>query len=170
MKSPSDPVADGRGRTPWCAVPKRVRARRRSVKGWSLIELMVALVIIGLLAGIVGPRVLGYLERGQVQTVEAQVKMLSNALLTYRLDVGRFPTTQQGLKALTTAPQDSATFWNGPYLEDEVPLDPWNTPYRYESPADTIQGFALYSLGADSALGGEDSNAEIGIVPEKRTS
>ena len=130
---------------------------------------MVALVIIGLLAGIVGPRVLGYLERGQVQTVEAQVKMLSNALLTYRLDIGRFPTTQQGLQALVTAPQESATFWNGPYLDADVPLDPWNTPYRYEFPADTTQGFALYSLGADSALGGEDSNAEIGIVPEKRT-
>lgn len=131
---------------------------------------MVALVIIGLLAGIVGPRVLGYLERGQVQTVEAQVKMLNNALLTYRLDVGRFPTTQQGLQALVAAPQGASAFWNGPYLDADVPLDPWNTPYRYEFPAETTQGFALYSLGADSAPGGDGSNAEIGILPESRPS
>ena len=165
MKSPSN-VSE---RKRWfCHAAKRKGPARVPFAGWSLIELMVALVIIGLLAGIVGPRILGYLERGQVQTVEAQVKMLSNALLTYRLDVGRFPTTQQGLQALVVAPQESSTFWNGPYLDAAVPLDPWNTPYRYEFPADTVQGFALYSLGADSIPGGEGNNAEIGLLPESR--
>ena len=166
MKSPSNALAE---RKRWFRhAAKRKGPARARFAGWSLIELMVALVIIGLLAGIVGPRILGYLERGQVQTVEAQVKMLSNALLTYRLDVGRFPTTQQGLQALVVAPQESSTFWNGPYLDAAVPLDPWNTPYRYEFPADTVQGFALYSLGADSIPGGEGNNAEIGLLPESR--
>ena len=166
MKSPSNALAE---RKRWFRhAAQRKRFARAPFAGWSLIELMVALVIIGLLAGIVGPRILGYLERGQVQTVEAQVKMLSNALLTYRLDVGRFPTTQQGLQALVVAPQESSTFWNGPYLDAAVPLDPWNTPYRYEFPADTVQGFALYSLGADSIPGGEGNNAEIGLLPESR--
>lgn len=169
MKSPSKALAERKRRFRHAARRKGLVAQARFA-GWSLIELMVALVIIGLLAGIVGPRILGYLERGQVQTVEAQVKMLSNALLTYRLDVGRFPTTQQGLQALVVAPQESSTFWNGPYLDAAVPLDPWNTPYRYEFPADTVQGFALYSLGADSVPGGEGNNAEIGLLPESRPS
>lgn len=136
------------------------------LRGWSLLELMVVLVIIGLLAGFVGPRLLGYLEKGQVQAAEAQVQMLSGALLAYRLDVGQFPSSEQGLAALMKAPPDVADYWRGPYLDDELPLDPWRNPYRYEFPADTLRGFALYSLGADSTEGGEDENADIGVLPD----
>lgn len=138
--------------------------------GFSLIEMMVVLVIIGLVVSLVAPNLLASLERGQVTAAETQVKHLRGALLTYKLDIGRFPSTEEGLAALVKPPSDASTFWNGPYLEEaDVPLDPWNTPYRYEFPANTVPGFALYSLGADSTLGGEGENAEIGILPEQRS-
>lgn len=140
--------------------------RRPAPGGWSLLELLVVLVIIGLLTGLVVPNLLRNLEGGQVQTAETQVKMLRSALLAYRLDVGAFPDTRDGLAALMRPPPDVAEFWRGPYLEDEVPLDPWRTPYRYVFPANTLQGFALYSLGADSAEGGEGANADVGLLPD----
>ena len=137
--------------------------------GFSLVEMMVVLVIIGLVAAMVAPNLLNSLRRGQVTVAETQVKQLRGALLTYKLDVGRFPSTEDGLAALVRPPADASTFWNGPYLEEsDVPLDPWNTPYRYEFPANTVPGFALYSLGADSEMGGEGENAEVGILPEQR--
>ena len=144
-------------------MPRPIRHRRP--RGWSLLELLVVLVIIGLLTGLVVPNLLRNLEGGQVQTAETQVKMLRSALVAYRLDVGAFPSTQDGLAALMRAPPDVAEFWRGPYLDEEVPLDPWRTPYRYVFPAETLQGFALYSLGADSAEGGEGANADVGFLP-----
>ena len=128
---------------------------------------MVVLVIIGLLAGLVGPRLFGRLDQSKVQTAQTQIKMLRGALQTYRLDIGRFPSGAEGLAALMRAPSEVAAFWQGPYLDDELPLDPWHAPYRYESPADNLQGFALYSLGADSTEGGEGTDADIGYLPEK---
>ncbi len=164
MADPRDPLIEPAiGRSP--ATPAAASRRERATGGWSLIELMVVLVIIGLLAGFVGPRLLSYLERGQAQAAEAQVQMLRGALLTYRLDIGRFPSTEQGLNALMVAPADVAAYWKGPYLGDAVPLDPWRNPYQYEYPADTLQGFALYSLGADGIKGGEGENADIGLLP-----
>ncbi len=135
--------------------------------GFTLIELMVVLVILGLLAGLVGPQLFGRVDTSKVQTAETQIKMLRGALHAYRLDVGRFPSTSQGLAALVRPPGDAAEFWNGPYLDDEVPPDPWNAPYRYEYPADNLQGFALYSLGADSTEGGEGVDAEVGYLPAR---
>lgn len=135
--------------------------------GFTLIELMVVLVILGLLAGLVGPRLFGRVDSSKVQAAETQIKMLRGALQTYRLDIGGYPSTAQGLAALMTAPSDVAAYWNGPYLEDELPLDPWRTPYRYEQPANTLQGFALYSLGADAKPGGEGVNADVGYLPER---
>lgn len=128
---------------------------------------MVVLVIIGLLAGLVGPRLFGRVDQSKVQTAQTQIKMLRGALQAYRLDIGRFPSTAEGLAALMRAPSDVAAFWRGPYLDDELPLDPWSTPYRYESPIDNLQGFALYSLGADSAQGGEGVDADVGYLPKK---
>ena len=116
---------------------------------------MVVLVIIGLLAGLVGPRLFGKVDTSKVQTAETQIKMLRGALQAYRLDIGRYPSTAEGLAALMQAPPEDAAFWSGPYLDDDLPLDPWRTPYRYAHPADNLQGFALYSLGADSAVGGQ---------------
>ena len=124
-------------------------------KGFSLIELMVVLVILGLLTGLVGPRLFGRVDASKVQTAETQIKMLRGALQTYRLDIGTYPSTGEGLEALMSPPVEVADYWNGPYLEDELPLDPWREPYKYEHPAETLQGFALYSLGADSESGGE---------------
>ena len=138
------------------------------MQGWSLLELMIVVVILGLLVTLVAPRLLGEVEKSQAQVAKTQIKSLRGALLSYRLDVGRFPTASEGLAALTTAPAEVAEFWQGPYLDDDLPLDPWRTPYRYEFPADTPQGFALYSLGADSAEGGEGVNADIGVLPADR--
>lgn len=137
-----------------------------ALRGFSLIELMVVLVILGLLTGLVGPRLFGRVDASKVQTAETQIKMLRGALQTYRLDLGQYPSTAQGLAALMRAPAEAADWWKGPYLEDELPLDPWREPYRYEHPASNLQGFALYSLGADSALGGEGNDADIGYLPE----
>ena len=141
-----------------------MRAGRSS--GFTLLELMVVLVILGLLAGLVGPRLFDRVDESKVQAAQTQIKMLRGALQTYRLDVGRFPSTAEGLAALVQPPSEAAAHWKGPYLEDELPLDPWRTPYRYEFPADNVQGFALYSLGADSKEGGEGTNADIGDLRE----
>ena len=128
---------------------------------------MVVLVILGLLAGLVGPRLFGRVDQSRVQTAQTQIKMLRGALQAYRLDIGRYPSSAEGLSALMRAPAEVAAFWSGPYLEDELPLDPWRAPYRYESPADNLQGFALWSLGADSTEGGEGVDADVGYLPEK---
>ena len=145
-------------------------SRSHRTAGFTLIELMVVLVILGLLAGLVGPRLFGRIDRSKVQTAETQVKMLRGALQAFRLDLGRYPTTAEGLAALVRPSPEAADFWRGPYLDDEVPADPWRTPYRYQYPADNLQGFALYSLGADSKDGGEGINADIGYLPKAPSS
>ena len=129
---------------------------------------MVVLVILALLAGLVGPQLFGKVDSSRVQTAETQIKMLRGALQAYRLDVGRYPSTAEGLDALVQPPTDGAGAWSGPYLADEVPLDPWDTPYRYQHPAGNLQGFALYSLGADAQEGGEGHDADVGYLPSGR--
>ena len=144
-------------------------AHRRAA-AYTLVELMVVLVILGLLIGLVAPNFFGRADKAHVDTANIQMKSFYGALQTYRLDIGRYPTTAQGLAALIEAPAEVADYWHGPYLDaDAVPLDPWKTPYRYEQPADTRHGFALYSLGADGATGGEDFDADIGYLPEQRS-
>lgn len=131
---------------------------------------MVVLVILGLLAGLVGPYLFGKVDSSKAKVAETQVKMLHGALQAFRLDVGRFPTTAEGLGALVRPPSAVAAFWSGPYLDGEVPEDPWRAPYRYLSPADTLQGFALYSLGADSKQGGKGTDADVGYLPTQPSS
>lgn len=131
--------------------------------GFTLIELLVVLVILGMLAGLVGPRLFSNVDKSKVKTADTQVKMLRGSLQAYRLDVGVYPNTEQGLSALMSAPSDIKS-WQGPYLEDELPVDPWGKPYQYKSPANTLQGIALYSLGADGKPGGEGIDADIGIL------
>lgn len=148
------------------AIKRAMRPMNSPARGFSLIELMIVLAIIGLLAGLVGPQLLNRLEGSKINVAEAQIKMLRGALQTYRIDVGAFPTTAQGLPALMSPPDEVAEYWRGPYLQDELPADPWRHPYQYEAPVDNLQGFVLYSFGADSARDGEGDNADIGYLPE----
>lgn len=131
--------------------------RRRD--GFSLIELLIVMVIIGLLAGIVGPRLFGKEEDARRNTAKGQISGFETALDTYRLDVGKYPTTDQGLKALRVNPGDEAK-WNGPYLKKAVPLDPWDNPYEYESPSEHGD-YAIWSLGPDGQPGGDAKNKDI---------
>lgn len=140
-----------------------LRSLRPQQKGFTLIELLVVLVILGMLAGLVGPRLFSNVDKSKVKTAETQVKMLRGSLQTYRLDVGTYPTTEQGLAALMANP-GSISGWQGPYLEDELPKDPWGNAYQYKSPVSNLQGFALYSLGADGKPGGSDLDADVGIL------
>ena len=134
--------------------------------GFTLVELMVVLVILGLLYGLVGPRIFGRVDSSSVKVAEMQVKTLKGALQTYRLDVGSLPDSQQGLVALTRSSGSVGEFWQGPYLDGAVPLDPWRNPYVYRLAPSSAQGFHLYSLGADGTPGGEGVNADIGYLPE----
>jgi|JI10StandDraft_1071094.scaffolds.fasta_scaffold244027_2 general secretion pathway protein G len=138
-------------------------AASRSTRGFSLIELMIVLVILGLIAGIVGPQAMKYLGRGKSQSAKVQIENISAALDMYRLEVGNYPTSSEGLKALVAAPS-GARGWNGPYLKKgDVPLDPWNNEYQYKRPGSTNQPYDLSSLGADGTAGGEGDDADISI-------
>jgi general secretion pathway protein G len=136
-------------------------------KGFTLIEMLVVMVLIGLLAGLVGPKLFGRVDSAKAQTAQAQVTMFKGALETFRLDVGRFPTQAEGLNALNQAPNDerAKARWRGPYLDQDLPVDPWGTPYVYSLPGDKGQPFALYSLGADGKRGGEDTDTDVGMLP-----
>jgi general secretion pathway protein G len=127
-------------------------------RGFSLIELIVVLVILGLLATVVGPKVMDRLGKGKVEIAKMQVSELSGALDLFRFDVGRYPTSAEGLGALVTNP--GVENWSGPYLKKAVPKDPWNREYQYRSPGEHGD-FDLYSLGADGAEGGDGENVDI---------
>jgi general secretion pathway protein G len=134
--------------------PKRSRAR-----GFTLLELLVVVAIIGLLSAYVGPRVLSHLGRSETAVAKAQVDAFAKALDTYRLDTGRYPTTEQGLNALVSAPPNESR-WRGPYLGKAVPNDPWGRPYVYRLPG-TGRDFDLLSLGKDGSPGGSAEDADI---------
>ena len=136
-------------------------------RGFTLIEMLVVLVIIGLLASLVGPKLFTKVDSSKVQTAQVQVKMLKGALATLRLDIDRFPTTAEGLALLTSPPQDERlrASWRGPYLDGELPKDPWGNPYQYSVPGSGGQPFALYSFGADGKRGGEGLDADLGYLP-----
>lgn len=138
-------------------------------QGFTLLEMLVVLVIIGLLAGLVGPKLFSRLDASKVQTAEAQVKMLRGTVEMLRLDLGRVPTAQEGLGLLDAPPSTprEAALWRGPYLDDVLPLDPWGNAYQYAVPGAGGQAFALFSLGADGQAGGEGDNADIGILPQR---
>ena len=136
-------------------------------RGFTLLEMLVVLVIIGLLAGLVGPRLFSKVDQSKVTTAQTQVKLLRGAVESLRLDIGRYPTADEGLTLLSRAPADPALAarWRGPYLDDAVPLDPWALPYQYSLPGADAQPFALYSLGADGKRGGEGDAKDIGVLP-----
>jgi len=136
-------------------------------RGFTLIEMLVVLVIIGLLAGLIGPRLFGKVDSSRVQTADTQVKMLRSALEVLHLDMGRFPDQNEGLTLLNKAPQDEKqrSRWHGPYLDQDVPADPWGNAYQYSLPGANGQPFALYSFGADGKAGGQGNDADVGFLP-----
>ena len=141
-----------------------IRTVRRQ-SGFTLLEMLVVLMIIGLLVSMVGPRLFSKVDSAKVQTAAAQIKLLRGAVETMRMDINVYPTQEQGLRLLTEAPSDPALKqrWKGPYLEGAVPLDPWGNAYQYASPESSGQPFALISLGADGKPGGEGNDADVGV-------
>ncbi len=143
----------------------KIRRFIQSDQGFTLLEMLVVLVIIGLLAGLVGPRMFGRVDDSKVKTANVQIKMMKGAVHTFRLDMGRFPTAQEGLQSLYSSPAEGAALWKGPYLDERIPSDPWGNPYQYGLPGRDGQPFALYSFGADGKSGGEGINSDIGYLP-----
>lgn len=138
-----------------------VRVKKKRDQGFSLMELMVALVILALIVGLVAPQVMGYLGRAKSQTAGVQISNLKTALSQYLLDMGHYPTQAESLEALVKAPAGAAT-WRGPYIDDEtLPADPWGHPYRYELSVDSGKP-RVFSLGQDDVPGGEGDNADVG--------
>ena len=127
--------------------------------GFTLLELLVVLVIIGLLAGYVGPKYFSQIGKSEVKTARAQIDALEKSLDQYRVDVGHYPSTEQGLAALNSKPADEAR-WDGPYLKKAVPNDPWGKPYQYRVPGEHSE-VDLFSFGSDGVPGGTGEGADI---------
>jgi general secretion pathway protein G len=128
-------------------------------RGFTLLELLVVMVIIGLLAGYVGPKFFGQIGKSEVKAAKAQIDGLQKALDQYRLDVGHYPSTEQGLAVLNTKPSDEPK-WAGPYLAKTLPKDPWGNDYQYRSPGEHGE-YDLLSFGKDGRPGGEGEDADL---------
>jgi general secretion pathway protein G len=135
------------------------RQRVQFARGFTLLELLVVMVIIGLLAAYVGPKYFSQVGRSEVRMAQTQIDALEKSLHQYRLDVGNYPSTEQGLVALVTAPNNEPR-WQGPYLSKSAPPDPWGKPYVYKYPGERSE-FDLFSFGKDGQPGGEDEAADI---------
>ncbi len=145
------------------SLPSDIHPNRRGARGFTLIELLVVLAILTLLASLVGPKVLGQLGGAKSKTAALQIADFEKSLELFKLDVGRFPNTKEGLDALVTRPANLAG-WNGPYIKGTVPNDPWGKPYAYTSPA-ANGGLEILTLGADGVTGGDGENADIRNKP-----
>jgi general secretion pathway protein G len=129
----------------------------RSTRGFTLLELLVVMVIIGLLASYVGPKLFGQLAKSELKVARAQIEALGKALDQYRIDVGRYPSSSQGLTALVQRPEGEAR-WSGPYLAKAVPVDPWNRSYNYRAPGEHAE-YDLFSNGPDGRSSGTEDAA-----------
>jgi general secretion pathway protein G len=136
-----------------------VKKKRLSQSGFTLVELMIVLFILGLLTALVAPRLMGRVGKAKQKTAQTQIHMLSTALELFYLDVGRYPTEEEGLKALSQKP-GNLPGWGGPYLEKDVPKDPWGSDYVYKNPGENSP-YDIISYGADKAPGGEGENQDI---------
>jgi general secretion pathway protein G len=142
--------------------PGPLRARRPLVSGqggFTLIELLIVVIILGVLAGLVGPRLFGRVGQSRQAAARVQIELLGAALDQFKLDVSRYPTTQEGLQALQQSP-GNAPGWEGPYLKKDVPRDPWGNPYQYRSPGEHGE-YDVASLGSDGAPGGDGEAADV---------
>jgi general secretion pathway protein G len=131
-------------------------------RGFTLLELLVVMVIIGLLASYVAPRYFDQIGKSETKAARAQLDALDKALAAYRLDTGRYPSTAQSLKALVERPADEAK-WGGPYLAKALPTDPWGHPYIYRLPGDAGHDYELMTFGKDGQPGGSGANADVSI-------
>lgn len=138
----------------------RNRMNRRRLAGVTLIEMLVVVTIIALFAAVVGPRLLSRGDQARVVAARTQINAFMTALGAYKLDTGLFPSTEMGLQALRVRPPN-VNLWNGPYLPQDIPLDPWGRPYLYRYPGEHGDEPDIVSLGADGQPGGEGINADI---------
>ena len=136
------------------------RMNKSGQTGFTLMELLVVLAILGLLMSLVGPRVLNQLGGAKTKTALIQIKDLEQSLEMYKLDVGRFPSTGEGLQALVTKPSNAAG-WNGPYLKSDVPLDPWKREYQYKYPGERGE-LDIFTYGQNGTPGGEGEDSDVG--------
>lgn len=146
-------------RAPASRAARAAHRVRGGEAGFTLIELLVVIIVLGLLVGLVGPRLFGRVGQSKQAAARAQIELLGAALDQYRLDVGRYPDSSQGLAALTQNP--NIPNWNGPYLKKAVPLDPWGNPYKYRCCPGQHGDYDLWSDGGDGAPGGEGENADV---------
>src|SRR5580698_3008472 len=135
-------------------------SRRKLQSGITLIEMLVVVTIIALFAALVAPRMMGQADKARRTQAHAQVNSFMTALGAYKLDTGTYPSTEMGLQALRVKPEN-VNQWAGPYLPQDIPMDPWGRPYLYKYPGDHGDEPDLVSLGADGAAGGEGNNADI---------
>jgi general secretion pathway protein G len=138
---------------------RKFTSGRRQQLGFTLLELLVVMVIIGLLASVVAPQYFNQLGKSSAKVAAAQIEAFGQALDQYRIDVGGYPSSEQGLQALRVAPPNSAK-WQGPYLKKDVPLDPWGRAYTYRSPGQAAE-YELQSLGSDGQPGGQGDASDI---------
>lgn len=129
-------------------------------RGFTLLELVVVLVILGTLAALVGPRLVGHSSEARVTGAKTQIELFRQGLETFRMHVGRYPSTQEGLQAMQVAPPNTPN-WRGPYLTKGIPKDPWGRDFLYKSPGDAGRDFDILSLGSDGQQGGAGESADV---------
>ena len=138
-----------------------VKNNPKRARGFSLLELLAVLVILGILAGIFAPKFLGQAESAKRKAAKLEIDQIGQSLDLYKLEIGRYPTSQEGLQALVTAPSGT-TNWNGPYLKKTgVPKDPWGNDYKYVSPGDQSRPYDIVSMGGDGKEGGDGDGKDI---------
>jgi general secretion pathway protein G len=140
---------------------QRSQRHAHASAGFTLVEMLVVLTIIGLIMGLIGPRVLGYLSESKVKTAKLQIESFSSALDLFYIDTGRYPTSSEGLESLAVRPS-GVDVWNGPYVKGaRIPTDPWGHPYQYRSPVERIPPYEIMSLGSDGSEGGTGNAADV---------
>jgi general secretion pathway protein G len=139
-----------------------LRTQRNTGKAFTLIELLVVVTVIGILALLIVPRVIGRIGAAKQSVAKQKVEVLNSVVQTFQIDCGRLPTAQEGLRALLQPPSDVAEKWKGPYVKEKDILDPWDVEFKYDNPPRHNADFDIYTYGADHQEGGEGENADVG--------